>query len=103
MLEAVLASRKLPGAGNSWNSLRDRFLKEKQGTYHLRPELRNLRTPTLFIWGDKDSFAPPEFGEQMAKMAPRARCDVVRDAGHHVWVDQPKHAARLTMEFLKGR
>jgi pimeloyl-ACP methyl ester carboxylesterase len=102
LLEAVLASILLPGAAASWNSLRDRFLEEQHGTYHLRPELKNLKPPTLFIWGDKDSFAPPSFGQQMARMATRAHCEVLPAAGHHVWIDQPEHVARLVTEFLKS-
>jgi len=101
LLDAVLASRRLPGAAASWNSLRERFLEGRQGTYRLRPELKGLRPPTLFVWGDRDSFAPSRFGEEMAKMAPNARCVVVCDAGHHVWIDQPETVARLTAGFLK--
>lgn len=101
MLQAVVASRRLPGADTSWNSLRERFIKDREGAYHLRPDLKTLRPPTLFIWGDKDAFQPPKFGEEMAKMAPRARCEVVRAAGHHVWVDQPERVAGLTLGFLK--
>jgi pimeloyl-ACP methyl ester carboxylesterase len=102
LLEAVLASNFVPGTAESWNSLRDRFMEEQLGAYHLRPKLKNLKPPTLFIWGEKDSFAPPSFGREMAAMAPLARCEVLPAAGHHIWVDQPERVARLTIEFLKG-
>ena len=36
----------------SWGTLITRFLEGENGTYHLRPELKNLRVATLFIWGD---------------------------------------------------
>ena len=38
----------------------------------------------------------------MAAIAPHARCDVVRDAGHLAWLDQPERCVQLTIEFLKA-
>jgi hypothetical protein len=34
-------------------------------------------------------------------MAPNARCEVLSDAGHLIWLDQPKRCAASTVEFLK--
>jgi len=102
MFDASLAASRLPGAALSWDTLIQKFLQEKTGTYHLRPELKNLPPATLFIWGDKDKFGPPTLGQEMAAMAPKARCEVVSDAGHLVWVDQPERCARLSVDFLKG-
>ncbi|MGZ5094203.1 MAG: alpha/beta fold hydrolase [Burkholderiales bacterium] len=69
---------------------------------HLRPELKNLRPATLFIWGEEDKFGPPTPGQEMATMAPKARCEVLSDAGHLIWVDQPERCARLSVDFLKA-
>lgn len=100
-LEADLANRRLPGFAGSWNTLLEKFIKDKQGTYHLRPELKDLRPATLFLWGDQDKLGPPTLGEEMARLVPKARCEVLRDAGHLAWLDQPDRCARLTLEFLK--
>lgn len=54
--------------------------KDTFGTYPLRPELKNLRPSTLFIWGDKDKLGSPALGEGLARLAPKARCEVLRDA-----------------------
>jgi pimeloyl-ACP methyl ester carboxylesterase len=62
-----------------------------------------MRTPTLFIWGDKDQLGPPSLGEEMAKLAPSARCEVLPDAGHNPWLDHPERCSRLVIDFLKEK
>jgi pimeloyl-ACP methyl ester carboxylesterase len=101
VLEAHLAANRLPGAAMSWDTLITRFLEGENGTYHLRPELKNLRVATLFIWGDKDTFGPPSLGQEMAAMTPNARCEVLADAGHIIWLDQPERCAASSIKFLK--
>ena len=101
MLEASLAANLLPGAAMSWDTLIETFLQQKSGTYHLRPELKHLRPATLFIWGDKDKFGPPALGQEMAALAPMARCEILSDAGHLIWLDQPDRCAQLTLQFLR--
>jgi len=101
LMHATLAASRLPGAARSWDTLIEKFLQGNNGTYHLRPELKNLRPTTLLIWGDQDKFGPPALGQEMAALAPDARCEVLSDAGHLVWLDQPQRCARSTIEFLK--
>ncbi len=101
-LQVDLANKRMPGFAGSWNTLLKKFAKDPQGAYQLRPELKNLRPATLFIWGDKDKLGPPTLGEEMAKLAPKARCEVLRDAGHLPWLDQPEECNRLVLEFLKA-
>jgi len=100
MFEASLAANRLPGAALSWDTLITKFLADRVGTYHLRPELKNLKPETRFIWGNEDKFGPPSLGQEMAAMTPRARCEVLSDAGHLIWVDQPERCAQLIRGFL---
>lgn len=103
MLEEELAATRLPGADVAWNTMLEQIRNEKKGlTYSMRPELKNLQPPTLFIWGDKDWFGPPSLGEEMAAIAPHALCKTVPDAGHLAWLDQPGRCAELTLDFLKS-
>ena len=37
----------------------------------------------------------------MAALAPHARCEILADAGHIVWLDQPERCSKLTIDFLK--
>jgi len=71
-------------------------------TFALRPEMGTLRVPTLLLWGEKDSFGPPALGEEMARLMPNGRCEVIADAGHLPWLDQPMVCAERIRAFLEG-
>jgi pimeloyl-ACP methyl ester carboxylesterase len=58
--------------------------------------------PTLLIWGDKDSFGPPSLAQEMAQLMPNSRVEVVPDAGHLAWLDQPETVAGLIVNFLRS-
>ena len=102
MLEASTAGYRLPGAQLSWTTMLAVLASPPASglTHALRPELKDLKAPTLFVWGDKD-MEPPKLGQEMANLAPHARCEVVADAGHIVWLDQPERCSNLTIGFLK--
>lgn len=102
ILEADFAATKLPGASRAWNTMVEEVVRERITTYSLRPELKNLQPPTLFIYGDKDIEGPPSLAREMAAMAPRARCEIVPDAGHLPWLDQPDVCATLIRGFLRS-
>jgi pimeloyl-ACP methyl ester carboxylesterase len=103
MLEASTAGYRLPGAQLSWTTMLASLASPPASglTYALRPALKDLRAPTLFVWGDKD-IEPSGLGQEMAALAPHARCEIVADAGHIVWLDQPERCSKLTIEFLKS-
>ena len=102
LLDADNAASNLPGYASSFNSTFDEVVAEKhfEFSYGLKRELPGLRPSTLFVWGSKDFFGPPSEGQQLAKLAPRARCEVLEDAGHEVWIDQPERCAELVSSFL---
>ena len=101
LLREGLASVRLPGVSLALSTLVAQVSsKGRVSTYLLRPELKTLEPPTLFGWGDKDIYGPPIRGQEMAALAPRARCEVLPDAGHWAWMDQPELCARLSMQFL---
>ncbi len=56
--------------------------------------------PTIFIWGDSDTFALPETGREIAKHLPDARFHWVPGAGHQVQTDKPDEATKIIREFL---
>ena len=104
VLDEALAAARLPGAGLAWDSMRQEFQRQQLSTYALRPELKGLRPATLLIWGDRDSLGTgAAMGKEMAAIAPHARCEVLKNAGHLPWLDQPERCAQMTLEFLKGK
>lgn len=104
MLEASTAAARLPAAQLSWTTMVASLRSGPDSglTHGLRLKLKDLQSPTLFIWGDKDRLGPPSLGKEMAALAPRARCEVIEDAGHVVWLDQPERCSKLVIEFLKS-
>jgi pimeloyl-ACP methyl ester carboxylesterase len=56
--------------------------------------------PTIFIWGDSDTFALPETGREIAKHVPDTKFHWVPGAGHQVQTDKPDEAAKIIREFL---
>ena len=105
MLDADNAQSNIAGYDKSWNSTFEEIVAEKnfEFSYGLRSELPGLRPPTLFVWGDRDFFGPPSEGLAMAKLAPRAKCEVLEDTGHAVFIDQPERTAQLVREFLMSK
>lgn len=105
LLDADNAQSNLAGYDTSWNSTFDEIVAERdfEFSYSLRRELPGLRPRALFVWGDKDFFGPPSEGQAMAKLAPRAKCEVLEDTGHTVWIDQPDRTAQLVNEFLLSK
>ncbi len=105
MMETMLAAARIPGAILAWDSLtasaREQFPVPL--SYALRPELKNLKAPALFLMGDKDMEGPPTLAQEMAALAPHGRFELVRDSGHVIWLDQPEEVARLTRDFLKSK
>ena len=102
LLECLAAGARIPGAVASWLTMVENVTAaDSPGLTHaLRSELSTLTMPVRFMWGDKDIFGSPALGQEMAALMPHAHCDVVSDAGHLVWLDQPQQCLALTQQFL---
>jgi pimeloyl-ACP methyl ester carboxylesterase len=104
-LDCCSTASEIPGATESWLTLlEDCHITSGRSTltYSLQPELPKLSMPTLLIWGDKDSFGPPSLAEEMARSMPHGIAEVVPDAGHLAWLDQPDRVAGLIANFLRS-
>ena len=104
-LDCCTAASEIPGATESWLTLlEDCHITSGRSslTYSLRPELSKLSMPTLLIWGDKDSFGSPSLAKEMAQSMPHGRAEVVPDAGHLAWLDQPDTVVGTIEKFLRS-
>jgi pimeloyl-ACP methyl ester carboxylesterase len=61
---------------------------------------RELATPTLLVWGDRDVFAGPEYGEALAAMNPHIRLVRLAGVGHIPWIDDPDRTLAEVERFL---
>ena len=57
--------------------------------------------PTIFLWGQNDHFASPEYGKQLEKMLPHVPFHWIPNAGHQVQSDQPELVAGIVRKFLQ--
>ncbi len=98
------AASEIPGATESWLTLLEDCVHGSASTltYSLRPELHRLAMPTLFLWGEKDTFGPPSLAHEMAAMMPHGQAVTVADAGHLVWLDQPDQVESAVRSFLQN-
>ena len=64
--------------------------------------MENLTTPTRFVWGKNDTFAPPELAYQLQPMIPNIEIEFIEDAGHQVQTDQPDLVHSLVIDFFSN-
>jgi pimeloyl-ACP methyl ester carboxylesterase len=54
------------------------------------------------VWGDSDRYLPTEFAHAYAEaLGGTAEVDVVEQAGHWPWIDQPRVVDRIC-SFVRG-
>ena len=57
--------------------------------------LDRLGAPALVLWGERDPYLPPRFGEELARRLPAAKCEVRSGCGHWPWLDDPAVVDRV--------
>lgn len=67
-----------------------------------RSELRRISQPTLYIWGEDDTFGGAELARQTATWTPNARLQLIPASGHLPWLDAPEEVSALAREFLRA-
>jgi 3-oxoadipate enol-lactonase len=59
-----------------------------------------IQAPTLIICGDLDPVTPPSLSEELAKLIPNARLDIIPGASHLANLDKPAEFNRAIDDFL---
>jgi len=67
----------------------------------LKARLHRIRVPVLFLWGEADRFAPPEYGRAYSALIPGARFELVSETGHFPHIEQAERVARRVVEEMK--
>jgi pimeloyl-ACP methyl ester carboxylesterase len=65
--------------------------------------LRQLRMPVLILWGAKDHWILPKYGERLRDVIPGAKLVVFDGLGHVPMEEDPAITARAVREFLERR
>ncbi len=63
-------------------------------------ELGDIRGPNLFLWGGQDPLGGPTVAERLVSLMPDAKLQVFPQAGHLVWLDEPRAAGEAARAFL---
>jgi 3-oxoadipate enol-lactonase/4-carboxymuconolactone decarboxylase len=62
---------------------------------------RRIRVPTLCMTGDADAATPPDLVRELAALIPKARFEIISQAGHLPCIEQPAAMIRLIRAFLQ--
>ncbi len=81
-------------------ALRNIYLDPPHGERGLWTRLAGLRTPPLFIWGDRDRLVPPAFSRHVATVLPGARQVVLPECGHVPQVELADVTHRLIRQHI---
>jgi pimeloyl-ACP methyl ester carboxylesterase len=65
--------------------------------------LGQLNIPTLVIWGREDQILPPRRAEELHRLLPGSRLEILDEAGHLANFDRPTIFVRLVIDFLQER
>jgi pimeloyl-ACP methyl ester carboxylesterase len=68
-----------------------------------RETLRNVRRPTLFLWGTADPFGGADVARAFSAGVPDATLELIDGAGHAPWLDEPARSAEALTRFLRER
>jgi pimeloyl-ACP methyl ester carboxylesterase len=59
-----------------------------------------IKTPALIIWGQFDTWVPPEYGRRLHKALAGSELKVIKDTGHLPHQEDPRAVNRLLVDFL---
>lgn len=65
--------------------------------------LSRIKAPIYLLWGENDPFGPPEAARTFAEGLPNATLELLPNAGHAVWIDEPGRAAQVVTGFLSDK
>ncbi len=68
---------------------------------YLEPFMPLIKCPVQLIWGAKDQDTKLREARIMMKLIPNARLDVIDDAGHYSFLDNPYKFRAILTSFLK--
>lgn len=68
----------------------------------LKRRAYRIKAPTLILWGEQDSFAPPVYARDFARLIKGSEVELMPDAGHLLMLEQPDAFTGFVSNFLKG-
>ena len=96
--EARFAARisKLPMSAAAFRH----FEESERATFNLRPLLTRIRARVLVVVGAQDPVLGPASAREVADGIADARLEIIEDAGHFPWIEQPERFEHVVADFL---
>ncbi|MEQ8434570.1 MAG: alpha/beta fold hydrolase [Oceanicaulis sp.] len=94
-LERIQAMMRIEGVGGALVERIEQFTLPDPS-----PVLRQIETPALIVWGQRDVMISPQHGPRFAAALPDASLVLIEDAGHMPVEEQPEATARAVRSFL---
>jgi proline-specific peptidase len=76
------------------------FMSREGKSVDLRDDVGRIACPTLVLAGEHDPLLPRHLREELADAIPNARLEVVEEASHDLFVDDPDRSYRCVRTFL---
>ncbi len=67
----------------------------------LTEDMKKIKCLTLIINGENDQDTTVEFGKRMQSLIPKSRFQIIPNAGHFSFIDQPEEFISLISNFIK--
>ena len=67
----------------------------------LQPLLKDIKVPTLLLWGDQDTATPLSDGQLMEKLIPDAGLVIFEGSGHYPFLEQPGRFYSVVDYFIQ--
>lgn len=101
--EEKLEQRRRTAGSADYNALNGmmRRIFVKVVNEYLEPVMPHIKCPVQLIWGAKDQDTKLREAKVMLKLIPQARLDVIDDAAHYSFLDNPFRFRALLTAFLK--
>ena len=81
-------------------ALRNIYLDEPEGERGFWNRLSFMQTPSLFIYGKRDTLITHRFGHKIRKHLPQATVKVWNDCGHVPQIEFPERTSRAISKFF---
>jgi 3-oxoadipate enol-lactonase len=66
-----------------------------------RQDATRIDRPTLVLCGHQDIATPPELGQELARLVPRAQFAQIQEAAHLICIEQPDAVVERMMQFFR--
>ena len=68
---------------------------------NLGEEVRQIKQPTLLIWGNNDAITPPFVGQEFHKLIPNSELHFIDKCGHAPMMERPEEFNTILLKFLR--